>query len=92
MDTDAARERLFSMLDPELASTAKAMAQVPRHEFVPESYEQFAYDDRAPPTGRVGLRGGVDPSWRRPQRVAGTRSLRQNIPDLCGAVDSQRVV
>ena len=51
MDSDAARERLVSMLDPELASTAEALATVPRHEFVPETYKHFAYDDRALPIG-----------------------------------------
>ena len=51
MDTDAGGERLVSMLETELPSTAEALAQVPRHEFVPEAYSQFAYSDRPLPIG-----------------------------------------
>ena len=56
MVTDAARERLISILDPELASTVEAMVRVPRHEFVPESYEHDAG------AGRLALLLGHTPA------------------------------
>jgi protein-L-isoaspartate(D-aspartate) O-methyltransferase len=55
MDHERARERLVSRLDEqgriEHESTREALLAVPRHEFVPASQRENAYDDRPLPIG-----------------------------------------
>ena len=51
MDTERARERMVEMLDPELETTAAALRAVPRHEFVPEAWQDLAYANRPLPIG-----------------------------------------
>lgn len=51
MNFESARKRLVETIDPELAATANALQTVPRHEFVPEAWQDLAYADRPLPIG-----------------------------------------
>lgn len=52
MDPDEARKRFVEHLDEHVESGVReAMLAVPRHEFVPETYRHFAYEDRPLPIG-----------------------------------------
>lgn len=42
---------MVDALNPELETTASALRTVPRHEFIPEAWRDFAYTDRPPPIG-----------------------------------------
>ena len=51
MGPDEARKRFVGQFDHVEPAVREAMAAVPRHEFVPETYRPYAYEDRPLPIG-----------------------------------------